>query len=165
MYAPDDRKRRPQLVRDEGDELAAGLVERLELVDLRLRLALQPAFSTIPARRSAIAAACATSESVKSRCISVWTLSTPTTWSPHVSGTDSIEAMNRRWSSPRTHPKRQSSLHVRDVIIGSRLAATAGDPLPHRHPNHPADVVAVEAVGGGERERAPRRGRAPGRAT
>ena len=69
-----------------------------------------------------MADSCATSSSVNRRRSSVWTLSTPTTWSCQVSGTDSIEVMNRRWSRPRTHRKRGSSA-MSSTMIGSRLAA------------------------------------------
>ena len=65
----------------------------------------------------------ATSEPANSRWSSVWTLSTPTTWSCQVSGTDSIEATNRRWSMPRTHRKRWSAA-TSGMTIGSRVAAT-----------------------------------------
>ncbi len=80
-------------------------------------------FSTIPARRSAIADSWSTSDGVNSRCSSVWTLSTPTTWSCHVSGTDSIEATKRRWSIPRTHRKRGSAA-TSGMTMASRVAAT-----------------------------------------
>ena len=45
------------------------------------------------------------------------------TCSPRVSGTDSIEAMNRRWSIPRTHRKRGSA-GTSGMTIGVREAAT-----------------------------------------
>ena len=80
-------------------------------------------FSTIPARRSAIADSWSTSDGVNSRCSSVWTLSTPTTWSCQVSGTDSIEATKRRWSIPRTHRKRGSAA-TSGMTMASRVAAT-----------------------------------------
>ena len=67
-------------------------------------------FSTMPASRSAMARRCETSEAVKSRGCSVCTLSTPTVRSFQTRGTDSIDAMNRRWSMPRTHRKRSSLL-------------------------------------------------------
>ena len=70
-----------------------------------------------------MADSCATSDAAKSRWVSVCTLSTPTTCSCHVSGTDSIEATNRRWSRPRTHRKR-SSLRTSGIVIGRRVAAT-----------------------------------------
>ena len=53
-------------------------------------------FSTIPASRSATAPSWSTSERLKSRGRSVWTLRTPTVWSCHDNGTDSIEATKRR---------------------------------------------------------------------
>ena len=44
----DDRERRPQLVGDEGDQLAAGLVDRLERLDPRLGLGLLAALLDDP---------------------------------------------------------------------------------------------------------------------
>ena len=44
----DDRERRPQLVGDERDQLAAGLVDRLELLDPRLGLGLLAALLDDP---------------------------------------------------------------------------------------------------------------------
>ena len=70
-----------------------------------------------------MADSCATSPSVKLRWVSVWTLSTPTTWSRQVSGTDSIEWTNRRWSMPRTHRNRASSA-TSAMTIAWRIAAT-----------------------------------------
>ena len=43
-----DRERRPELVGDERDQLVAGLVERLELLDLRLGLPLEAALLDDP---------------------------------------------------------------------------------------------------------------------
>ena len=40
-----------------------------------------------------------------------------------MSGTDSIEAMNLRWSMPRTHRKRESA-RTSGITIGVRVAAT-----------------------------------------
>ena len=45
---PDDRQRRPQLVGDERDQLAAGLVDRLERLDPRLGLGLLAALLDDP---------------------------------------------------------------------------------------------------------------------
>ena len=66
----------------------------------------------------------ATSPGVKSRGCSVWTLRTPTTWSFQLSGTLSIEAMNRRWSMPATHRKRFSA-GTSGTTSGSRVLATS----------------------------------------
>ena len=79
----DDGQRRPELVGDERDQLAPGLVDRAERSTRASASACWRPFSTIPASRSAIAPSCATSPGVKSRGRSVWTLSTPTTWSFH----------------------------------------------------------------------------------
>ena len=65
----------------------------------------------------------ATSDSPNSRVCSVWMLRTPTTLSCQDSGTDSIDAMNRRWSMPRTHRNR-GSWRTSAMTIGSRVAAT-----------------------------------------
>ena len=146
----DDRERRPQLVGDEGDQLAAGLVDRLERLDPGLGLASAGG----PSRRSRRAGrrrrrAGRRRASLKSRGCSVWTLRTPTIWSCQVSGTDSIEATNRRWSMPRTHRKRGSAL-TSGMTSGSRVGGDApGHALAERHPR-PADLEAIEAVGRGQ---------------
>ena len=110
-------------------------------------------FSTIPASRSAIADSWSTSDGVNSRCSSVWTLSTPTTWSCHSSGTDSIEATNRRWSMPAHPQEARIGGHVGDDHRLAHGRDPPGDPLPERHHGAP-DLEAVEAVR--RRERQPR---------
>ena len=108
-------------------------------------------FSTIPASSSAMSERYWTSSSTKSCGCSVWTLRTPMTWSPRVSGTDSIEAMNRRWSIPRTHRKRGSA-GTSGMTIGVRRGGdAAGHALAHRDVGAP-DLVAVEPVRGGQGE-------------
>ena len=59
--------------------------------------------------------------------------------------------MNRRWSMPRTQRKRFSA-GTSGTTSGSRVDGDeAGDALAERHPR-PADLVAVEAVRGRERQ-------------
>ena len=148
----DDRERRPQLVGDERDELAAGLIDGLERLDPRLGLGLLAALLDDAGQQVGDRArSWATSASVKSRGCSVWTLRTPTVWSCQVSGTDSIEATNRRWSMPRTHRKRGSAL-TSGMTSGSLGRGDAtGHALAERDAR-PTDLEAVEAVGGGQRQ-------------
>ena len=108
----------------------------------------------MPARRSAIADSWSTSDSAKSRWVSVWTLSTPTTWSCQVSGTDSIEATNRRWSMPADPQEPGVGGDVGDDHGLPGGGDPAGDPLPERD-DRAADLEAVEAVRRGERQARP----------
>ena len=123
---PHDGERRPQLVGDHRDELGAGLVDRLQLGRPRLGLLLEPALlddARRAGRRSPGGGRRPTR--VKSRGCSVWTLRTPTIRSFQTSGTESIEAMNRRWSMPRTHRNR-SSLLTSGITSGSRDSRRRG---------------------------------------
>ena len=148
----DDGQRGAQLVGDQGDELGAGLVDGLERLDPGFGLATAGG----PSRRCRRAGrrprrAGRRRPGVNSRGCSVWTLSTPTTWSCQVRGTLSIEATNRRWSMPRTHRKRGSAL-TSGMTCGAMAGRdVAGHALAERHPR-PADLVAVEAVRRGERQ-------------
>ena len=70
---------------------------------------------------------------------------------PRSAARDSIEATNRRWSMPRTHRKRVSA-GTSGMTSGSRRRRdAAGHALAERHPR-PADLEAVEAVRGRERQ-------------
>ena len=108
-------------------------------------------FSTMPARRSATALSWATSEGLKTRGRSVWTLSTPTVWSCQDRGTLSMEVTKRRWSRPRTHRKRGSALTSRDHQRLAMGRDVAGHALAERDPR-PADLEPVEAVRRGQRQ-------------
>ena len=105
----------------------------------------------MPARRSATAPSCATSWSLKVRGSSVWTLRTPTVWSCQVSGTDSIDDTNRRWSMPRTHRKRGSARTSGMTSGSTGRGDTPGHALAERNAR-PADLEPVEAVGRGQRQ-------------
>ena len=105
----------------------------------------------IPASRSATAPSWATSWSLKVRASSVWTLRTPTVWSCQLSGTDSIDDTNRRWSMPRTHRKRGSA-RTSVMTSGSRVGGDApGHAFAERHARA-ADLEPVEAVGRSQRQ-------------
>ena len=102
-------------------------------------------FSTMPASRSAIADSCATSPSVNSRWVSVWTLSTPTTWSRQVSGTESIECDEPALVDAPDPQEAGVRADVHDDIGWRDRGHPPGDPLPERH-DGAADLVAVEPV-------------------
>ena len=119
----DDRERRPQLVGDQRDQLAARLVDRLERLDPRLGLGLLAALLDDPGQQVGDRPELGDVVVAEVRGCSVWTLRTPTIWSCQVSGTDSIDATKRRWSMPRTHRKRGSA-RTSGMTSGSRLAAT-----------------------------------------
>ena len=93
----------------------------------------------------------ATSAGLKSRRVSVWTLRTPTTWSRQVSG----HGEHRGDEAPLVQAADPEEPRVlRDVRDHDRLPRrrhAPGDPLPERD-DGAADVVAVEAGGGGQRQ-------------
>ena len=108
-------------------------------------------FSTMPASRSAIADSWAMSPSPNSRWVSVWTLSTPTTWSRHVEG-DGEHRVDEPALVDAADPQEAVVLaHVGDDDRLAHRGHATGDPLPERH-DGAADLVAVEAVRRGESE-------------
>ena len=93
----------------ESDEFAAGLVDRLERLDAGLRLGLLAALLDDAGQQVGDAAQLVDVRALKTRGCSVCTLRTPTVWSCQMSGTDNMDATNRRWSMPRTHRNRASA--------------------------------------------------------
>ena len=69
------------------------------------------------------------------------------TCSPRVSGTDSIEAMKRRWSMPADPQEARIGRHVRDHHRRARRRDAARHALADRDVGA-ADLVAIEPVGG-----------------
>ena len=149
----DDGQRRPQLVRDERDQLAARLVDRLERLDPGLGLGLLAALLD-DARRAGRRPhrAGRRRESLKSRgSLGLDVEDADDLVVPRSAARDSIEATNRRWSMPRTHRKRGSALTSGMTSGSLRRGDAAGHALAERHPR-PADLEAVEAVRRGERQ-------------
>ena len=105
-------------------------------------------FSTIPLRRAASVSRKRTSPRRKTRRRTVWTLSTPTTSSSQIIGTEHIEVSrgsSRPWSQAKRRSRRTFTLTTGRRVCGD----LAGDPDAHRQAGH-ADLLAIEAVGGGQ---------------
>ena len=89
---------------------------------------------------------------MNARGSTVWTLSTPTTWSFQTSGTEHIE-VKRAWSTPRIQAKRGSSWTSRLVDGPAGRGGDAGD-APAQRQAGDADGLLVEAVRRRERHAA-----------
>ena len=146
-----DRERRPQLVGHEGDQLGPGAIERDELLDLRLGLGLEPALLDDAG------------EQVRDRgqLGDVGVAELAVRLGLDVEHADDLVAPRERHGQHRVHEAAlvdaahpQEAVVLADVGRRDRLAHRGhppGDPLAEGH-DRPADLVAVEAVRGGEPE-------------
>ena len=119
----DDRERRPQLVGHQRDQLGAGVVDLLELGRALLGLALHPALLDDAAEEVGDRAEVGHVGRREVAMLLGLDVEDADDRSFQTSGTESIEAMNRLWSMPRTHRKRSSWL-TSGITSGSRDSAT-----------------------------------------
>ena len=150
----DDREGRAQLVRDERDQLGAGLVERLELTDLRLGLLLQAALLDDAGKD--------VGDGRELGDVGLGEVASPL--GLHVEHADDRVVPVERHRQHRGHEPAlveaadpQEPRVVLDVRDHERYAGRGdapGDPLAEGHAR-PTDLVAVEPVGGGQREHRP----------
>ena len=110
-------------MRHDRDEVGAGLVDGAQALELRLRLGVEAALLDERGEEAGERLEEARgSAGENSRASTVWTLSTPTTWSSQTSGTEHIE-VKRAWSTPRIQAKRRVVGDVRARRRVLRVAA------------------------------------------
>ena len=120
----DDGQRRPQLVGDQRDQLAARLVDRLERLDPGLGLGLLAALLDDPGQEVGDRAELGdVVVAERARLLGLDVEHPDRSGRARSAARDSIEATKRRWSMPRTHRKRASAL-TSGMTSGRRSAAT-----------------------------------------